>query len=80
MYGPCNICGKMFSNLSMGGPYMCPACDCGIPPNQDINSSPFFMPPNPDTQLLNICESLKVSLNEVSIKLDAILEEIKRRY
>jgi len=30
--GPCAICGATDYSLSMGGPTICPACDCG-PPN-----------------------------------------------
>lgn len=28
-YGPCIICGDTNYNLSMGGPTICPPCDCG---------------------------------------------------
>lgn len=27
--GPCIICGLTDYNLSMGGPTICPSCDCG---------------------------------------------------
>ena len=27
--GPCVICGATDYNLSMGGPTICPSCDCG---------------------------------------------------
>ena len=30
--GPCVICGDKNYPLSMGGPTICPSCDCG-PPN-----------------------------------------------
>ena len=29
MPGPCVVCGKTNYPLSMGGPSICPACDCG---------------------------------------------------
>jgi hypothetical protein len=29
--GPCIVCGLTDYPLSMGGPEICPACDCGIP-------------------------------------------------
>jgi hypothetical protein len=29
--GPCVVCGRVNYPLSMGGPQICPACDCGIP-------------------------------------------------
>lgn len=32
IYGPCVVCGATNYSLSMGGPTICPACDCGIPP------------------------------------------------
>jgi hypothetical protein len=32
MTGPCQICGATEYPLSFGGPSICPACDCGIPP------------------------------------------------
>lgn len=32
--GPCISCGGTDYPLSMGGPSICPACDCGIPPGQ----------------------------------------------
>jgi len=28
-YGPCVVCGDMNYPLSMGGPSICPKCDCG---------------------------------------------------
>jgi len=28
-YGPCTVCGKTNYPNSMGGPGICPACDCG---------------------------------------------------
>lgn len=28
-YGPCIICGDINYALSMGGPGICPSCDCG---------------------------------------------------
>lgn len=30
--GPCQLCGAMGYSLSIGGPTICPSCDCGIPP------------------------------------------------
>ena len=30
--GPCVVCGATDYALSAGGPDICPACDCGIPP------------------------------------------------
>jgi len=30
--GPCIVCGDTNYPLSMGGPGICPSCDCGIPP------------------------------------------------
>ena len=30
--GPCVMCGATDYPLSMGGPSICPACDCGVPP------------------------------------------------
>mgnify|MGYP003395079365 CR=1 FL=1 len=30
--GPCIVCGATDYSLSMGGPSICSACDCGIPP------------------------------------------------
>lgn len=30
--GPCIICGDTNYGLSMGGPSVCPPCDCGRPP------------------------------------------------
>lgn len=27
----CTICGLVFHSASMGGPGICPACDCGVP-------------------------------------------------
>jgi hypothetical protein len=30
--GPCMVCGLTDYPLSMGGPEICPACDCGISP------------------------------------------------
>jgi len=32
-YGPCTVCGKTNYPLSMGGPGICPSCDCGNAPN-----------------------------------------------
>ena len=29
--GPCIVCGATDYSLSMGGPSICSACDCGIP-------------------------------------------------
>lgn len=29
----CKVCGMDFSSRSMGGPGICPACDCGIQPD-----------------------------------------------
>ncbi len=29
----CNICGKQYDNPSLGGPGICPACDCGYAPD-----------------------------------------------
>ena len=26
----CKICGLIFSEESLGGPFVCPACDCGM--------------------------------------------------
>ena len=31
--GPCIVCGENNYPLSMGGPTICPACDCGIDPD-----------------------------------------------
>lgn len=28
-FGPCKLCGTSNYALSMGGPDVCPACDCG---------------------------------------------------
>lgn len=30
----CKVCGVDFQNPSLGGPGICPACDCGIPPHR----------------------------------------------
>lgn len=30
--GPCVMCGATDYRLSMGGPGICPSCDCGISP------------------------------------------------
>lgn len=30
--GPCVVCGAINYPLSMGGPQICPACDCGLVP------------------------------------------------
>ena len=30
--GPCIVCGDVNYPLSMGGPSICPSCDCGRPP------------------------------------------------
>lgn len=30
--GPCEGCGATGYSLSYGGPRICPACDCGVPP------------------------------------------------
>lgn len=30
--GPCVMCGEDDYPLSFGGPGICPACDCGTPP------------------------------------------------
>jgi hypothetical protein len=30
--GPCVVCGARDYSLSMGGPSICSACDCGYPP------------------------------------------------
>lgn len=27
---PCTVCGEPVRTLSMGGPRVCPACDCGV--------------------------------------------------
>ena len=32
--GPCVACGATNYPMSMGGPTICPPCDCGIPPKQ----------------------------------------------
>jgi hypothetical protein len=29
---PCTLCGAIDYPLSLGGPYICPSCDCGISP------------------------------------------------
>ena len=31
-HGPCIVCGETEYPLSCGGPTICPACDCGTPP------------------------------------------------
>jgi len=31
-YGPCCICGATNYAMSMGGTFICPRCDCGLPP------------------------------------------------
>lgn len=30
--GPCVVCGAVNYSLSMGGPGICPSCDCGVDP------------------------------------------------
>lgn len=30
--GPCVLCGDTDYPASLGGPMICPSCDCGIPP------------------------------------------------
>lgn len=30
--GPCIVCGETDYPLSMGGPSICPSCDCGVDP------------------------------------------------
>lgn len=32
MTGPCALCGGINYPASLGGPGICPSCDCGIPP------------------------------------------------
>ena len=32
--GPCVLCGVTDYPLSMGGPGICPTCDCGVPPGE----------------------------------------------
>jgi hypothetical protein len=32
-YGPCIHCGATNYNSSVGGPMICPSCDCGNPPH-----------------------------------------------
>lgn len=42
--GPCIVCGKRNYPMSMGGPQICPSCDCGNPPevsNPRIHDWPF---------------------------------------
>lgn len=34
--GPCGVCGATNYNLSVGGPGICPRCDCGPPSAKDI--------------------------------------------
>lgn len=48
-YGPCIVCGKTNYPNSMGGPGICPSCDCGITPQRDpVNPAmwpaPIFSP------------------------------------
>jgi hypothetical protein len=47
-YGPCNICGVTNYPNSLGGPYMCPTCDCGIfrPSVSTTLSIPFSISPS----------------------------------
>jgi len=40
---PCRICGKVNYATSMGGPGICPTCDCGLPPN---HGKPIFFEPH----------------------------------
>lgn len=35
--GPCVVCGEVNYPLSMGGPSICPSCDCGKPPIEKLN-------------------------------------------
>jgi len=35
--GPCTMCGATDYALSMGGPAICPRCDCGLPPQKTVN-------------------------------------------
>jgi hypothetical protein len=51
-YGPCVGCGAMNYSNSMGGPHICPACDCGYPPHvgnpgrvKDDLAVPVFLTP-----------------------------------
>ncbi len=36
--GPCVVCGRTNYPLSMGGPTICPSCDCGYPPYAKVHS------------------------------------------
>lgn len=38
----CNVCGNNYTSASMGGPGICPSCDCGIPPQRTY--VPAFQP------------------------------------
>ncbi len=45
----CNVCGKEYSEPSLGGPGICPRCDCGLPPEPDPTPiMPVWEPSIPD--------------------------------
>jgi hypothetical protein len=48
-FGPCNGCGKTNYPTSVGGPYMCPSCDCGLPPGAEKIAERLFAPPYADS-------------------------------
>lgn len=42
-YGPCNVCGATNYPSSMGGPYICPSCDCGNFNKNDSTMNFFYI-------------------------------------
>lgn len=78
MPGPCVVCGMKDYNLSMGGPHICPSCDCGIAPDDprhaknllrrkegvDINQ-PILLPASRDALILAALEQVAADIRAI---------------
>lgn len=71
MPGPCVVCGLTYYPLSMGGPHICPSCDCGIEPQDPRHAKnrlalkegsalnqPILMPASRDALILAALEQV----------------------
>src|ERR1035437_2779256 len=86
----CRICGLQFGSRSFGGPGICPACDCGLPPQNRIpNTNEYFGPLGTGGCACEVggtclkCESrdaelatLKAENEELQLKLAALKYEL----
>lgn len=67
----CRMCGLPFGSRSFGGPGICPACDCGIPPSTSQANAKLW-------EVERERDSLRATLATQAATIERLKMELKR--